>query len=231
MVNFNAVKTHCCLISRRVGRNLTDISFDSNSLEFSDKISMLGVTLGSALSWNDHITTTAKAAACKLGLLFRSRRYFTPSSLLTLYKAQIRPCLEYASHLWRGPSKHSLATLDAIQKRAIKLIGDPALTNSLDSLAHRRTISALSLYYRYYHGVCSVERNQLPPLKPPLLETRGFRTLSTPSLSNWIKIERALSPTLLFLRPPETGTHSLPPSSPRRIIFSIHRHLQLLPSP
>ena len=29
----------------------------------------------------------------------RSRRYFTPSSLLTLDKAQIRPCLEYGSHL------------------------------------------------------------------------------------------------------------------------------------
>ena len=48
-----------------------------------------------------------------------------PSSLLTLYKAQIRPCLEYGSHLWRGASEHSLATLDAIQKRAIKLIEDP----------------------------------------------------------------------------------------------------------
>ena len=129
LVNFNGVKTQCCLISRRVNKNLPDISFDSNSLEFNDKISMLGVTLGSDLSWNDHFTTTAKAAACKLGLLFRSRRYFTPSSLLRLYKAQIRPCLEYGSHLWRGASKHSLATLDAIQKRAIKLIGDPALTN------------------------------------------------------------------------------------------------------
>ena len=28
-----------------------------------------------------------------------SRRYYTPSQLLTLYKAQIRPCLEYGSHL------------------------------------------------------------------------------------------------------------------------------------
>ena len=88
-------------------------SFDSNSLEFKDKISMLGATLGSDLSWNDHISTTAKAAACKLGLLFRSRRYYIPSQLLTLYKAQIRPFLEYGSHLWRGASKHSLATLDA----------------------------------------------------------------------------------------------------------------------
>ena len=53
LVNFNAVKTQCCLISRRVDRNLPDI-FDSNSLKFSDKISMLDLTLGSDLSWNDH---------------------------------------------------------------------------------------------------------------------------------------------------------------------------------
>ena len=132
---------------------------------------MLGVTLGSDLSWNDHISTTAKAAARKLGLLFRSRCYFAPSSLLTLYKTQIRHCLEYGSHLWRGASKHSLATLDAIQKLAIKLIGDPALTNSLDSLAHRRTISALSLYYRYYHGFCSVELKSIIP--PKALFTRN----------------------------------------------------------
>ena len=135
----------------------------------------------------------------KLGLRFRTRRYYIPSQLLTLYKAQIRPCLEYGSHLWRGASKHSLATLDAVQKRAIKLIGDPALTNSLDSLAYRRTISALSPCYRYYHGVCSVELKSIIPLKPSLLEIRGFQTLSTPSLSNWIKIEPALWPTLLSL--------------------------------
>ena len=34
----NAVKTQCCLSSRRVDRNLPDISFGSNSLEFSDKL-------------------------------------------------------------------------------------------------------------------------------------------------------------------------------------------------
>ena len=51
------------------------------------------------------------------------------------YKAQNRPCLEYGSHLWRGASKHSLATtLDAIQKRAIKLIGDPGGPNQLTRL-------------------------------------------------------------------------------------------------
>ena len=40
LVNFIAGKTQCCLICRRVDRNLPDISFDSNALEFPDKISM-----------------------------------------------------------------------------------------------------------------------------------------------------------------------------------------------
>ena len=52
-------------------------------------------------------------------------------------------------------------------------MGDPALTNSLDSLAHRRTISALSLYYIYYHGVCSVELKSIIP--PKTLFTRNTR--------------------------------------------------------
>ena len=53
--------------------------------------------------------------------------------------------------------RHSLNILDAIQRRAIRLIGDPAVTDSLDSLAHRRSVSVLSLFYRYYHGFCSDE--------------------------------------------------------------------------
>ena len=64
---------------------------------------MLGVTLGSDLSWNDHITTTANAAAYKLGLLFRSRRYFTPSSLLTLYRLKFAPVSNMALICEEGP--------------------------------------------------------------------------------------------------------------------------------
>ena len=96
LVNFNAVKTQCCLISRSIE---TSATYHSILIHWNSAIKFQCWAQGSDLSWKDHISTTAKAAACKLGLLFRSRRYFTPSSLLTLYKAQIRPCLEYGSHL------------------------------------------------------------------------------------------------------------------------------------
>ena len=114
LVNFNS-KTQCYLISRHIDRDLLHFSFDLNSSEFSDKILMLGVSLGSDLSLNDHIISVAKAAACKYYFLFWTRRFFTSTQLFTLYKAQIRPCLEYRSHVWREASKHSFATLDATQ--------------------------------------------------------------------------------------------------------------------
>ena len=113
-----------------------------------------------------------------------------------LYKAQIGPCLKY---LWRGASNHSLNTLDAIQRRAIRLIGDPALTDTLDSLVHRRSVSALSLFYRYYHGFCSDEIKSIIPPKASFFEIRDFLRSNTPKRLNWIPIERTHSPIRLFL--------------------------------
>ena len=68
LVNLNAVKSQCCLISRSVDRNLPDMSVDFNPLEFTDKISMLGVILGSHLFWNVQITSVAKAVLYRLGI-------------------------------------------------------------------------------------------------------------------------------------------------------------------
>nr|CAH7720770.1 unnamed protein product [Callosobruchus chinensis] len=72
----------------------------------------------------------------------RARKYFSPSNLLTLYKAQIRPSLEYCSHIWGAAAPTTLSILDAVQRRAIRLIGDPALTCHLQPLSHRRAFSA-----------------------------------------------------------------------------------------
>ena len=138
LVCFNANKTQCCLISRSENKNFPEILFGSNTLKMCD--SLLGVSVASDLSWNEHVSSVAKSAAREIRFIFRSNRFFTPLHILTLYKGQIRPCLEYGSHLWRGASKYSLVTLDTIQKRAIRLNGDFFLTHFLDSLAHRRNV-------------------------------------------------------------------------------------------
>src|SRR6201990_1832381 len=84
--------------------------------------------------------------------------------------------MEYASHIWGG-STHT-ALLEKVESRAFRLINSPALTNSLQSLSTRRIVASLSLYYRYYNGLCSSELSRCIP--PPLRRARATR-LSTHS--------------------------------------------------
>nr|CAH7727376.1 unnamed protein product [Callosobruchus chinensis] len=124
--------------------------------------------------WHEHVSSIATAAGKKLGYLLRARKYFSPSNLLTLYKAQIRPSLEYCSHIWGAAAPTTLSILDAVQRRAIRLIGAPSLTCHLQLLSHRRAVGDLLLFYRYSNGFCSSELTSIiPPLSKPARCTRG----------------------------------------------------------
>nr|CAH7731962.1 unnamed protein product [Callosobruchus chinensis] len=91
----------------------------------------------------------------KLGYLFRARKYFSPSNFLTLYKAQIRPSLEYCSHIWGAVTPTTFSIFDAVQRRAIRLNGDTALTCHLQPLSHKRAVGDISLFYQYSNELCS----------------------------------------------------------------------------
>nr|CAH7724361.1 unnamed protein product [Callosobruchus chinensis] len=99
--------------------------------------------------WHEYVSPIATAAGKKLGYLFRARKYFSTSNLLTLYKAQTSPSLEYCPHIWGAAAPTTLPILDAIQRRASRLIGVPALTCHLQPLYHRRAVGDLSLFYLY----------------------------------------------------------------------------------
>nr|CAH7741299.1 unnamed protein product [Callosobruchus chinensis] len=66
---------------------------------------------------------------------YRARKYFSLSNLLKP-KAQIRPGLE-CSHYLGAAAPTTLSIFDAVQRRAIRLIGDPVLTCHLQPLSHR----------------------------------------------------------------------------------------------
>ena len=105
----------------------------------------------------------------KLGVLFRCKQYFNAAQLFKLYTGFIRPCLEYCSHIWGSTPYTSL--LDRIESKAIRLIGDPSLTSTLDPLSLRRKVASLSLFYRYYSGHCSDELAACIP--PPMARPRS----------------------------------------------------------
>ena len=171
LVNFNSRKTQFLPISLSTTPSEFNIVFDNSLLDPLDSINILGINVTSNLSWQSHISTIAKSASKKLGILFRCRRYFSPEQLLQLYKGLIRPCMEYCSHVWGNSPCTRL--LDRVEAKAVRLINSPHLTSKLEPLSVRRQVASLSLFYKYYFGHCS--RELIGCIPPPLPRPRNTR--------------------------------------------------------
>ena len=142
LVKFNTSKTQLLTISLSNTPSSYPIIFDDSEIPLLNSVNILGLQISSSLSWRDHIVEIAKSASKKFGVLFRCKQYFSAAQLFKLYTGFIRPCLEYCSHIWGSSPYTSL--LDRIESKAIRLIGDPSLTSTLDPLSLRRKVASLS---------------------------------------------------------------------------------------
>ena len=127
---------------------------DRSVYEEKPSLKMLGLTFSSKLDWGSYI---------KIGAMIRSMKFFSPEVAVYLYKSTIRSFMEYCYHVWAGAPSCHLELLDKLQKRICRTVG-PSLAASLESLAHRRNLASVSLFYRYYFDRCSSELAQLVPL-------------------------------------------------------------------
>ncbi|VVC98077.1 unnamed protein product [Leptidea sinapis] len=119
--------------------------------------------ISSDCQFRGHLEGKAKLASKKLGVINRARQYFKPAHILALYKAQVRPHMEYCCHLWSGVPQYQLDPFDRVQRREARIVGDLALCERLDHLALRRDVASLCVFYRIYHGECSEELYDIIP--------------------------------------------------------------------
>ena len=131
-----------------------------------------------ATPFNRHLETVAGKSSLRITLLRRVKHLLGADGLLTLYKAQVRPIMEYCALTWMSSSSGHLSLLDKVQRRAERLINSAAqhqqrqmprahhqhrhqhpqqhhqqadqeaATAKLDSLQHRRRVAALSVIYK-----------------------------------------------------------------------------------
>ena len=193
IVRFNQTKTQSLLITRKVDKNPPSLQMLNSPIAKSTIISMLGLKIPGDLSWKQHIKDIAKQSSQPLGVLFRTRRFFTSAQLLILYKSEVRPIVEYYSHIWGGSPPSVLKLIDGIQKKAIKLINKTSLTKDLQTLSHRRSVSSLCLFYKYYNNRSSLELQGCIP--PPMVFRRNTRLSSN---SHAFCVEIPKSKTELF---------------------------------
>ena len=82
--------------------------------------------------------------------------------------------MEYCSHLWAGALHYQLDPFDRMQRRAVRIVGDPMICAGLHILSLRRHVSSLCVLYRVYHEECSEELFDLL-LAAEFLTTVRFR--------------------------------------------------------
>ena len=113
---------------------------------------VIGLPFCSKLGWGSCIISIAETVSKKIGALIRSMKFLSPEVALYLYKSITRPCMECCCHVWAGASL----------KQIFMTVG-PSLAVFLKSLVNRRGVASLTLFYRYYFGICSSELAQLVP--------------------------------------------------------------------
>ena len=87
----------------------------------------IGVTVDANLTFEEHIQNQVNKANRNLGIIRRSFKYLDMETFCLLYKALVRPHLEYAASVWNPYKKKDIDSIENVQRRATKLM--PILAN------------------------------------------------------------------------------------------------------
>jgi len=146
-ISFEPSKSQAVTIGRkRADWTIPPIMFDGCAVPEVDEIKLLGALFDSQLSHAGQTKALANGARKRLVFLRRTGKVLDGEGRATVYKAFVRPRLEYAHLVWMGAADCHLAQLDAVQEEAARIIGPAA--SALDSLDHRRRVGALTYLYK-----------------------------------------------------------------------------------
>ena len=182
-VTFAPEKTQAMVISRSPTAGPTmegRLRFGGVPLPPQETIKILGVEVDRGLRFDSHIKHIAQKASQKVSALRRVASFLDKKGRLTLYKAKIRPYLEYAALSWVSSAASHTRKLDSIQRRALRLVdaadppAQPEPTSPIVSLEHRRDVAAIVVFHK-------AQVQEVPHLAglrlPPKVTTRSTRTV------------------------------------------------------
>ena len=142
----------------------------------------LGVTISADMKVSEQCGIAASKGNQILGLIRRNITYKGKKLIIPLYKAIVRPHLEYCIQAWRPYRKKDIDTLERIQRRATKMI--PELRDlsyeerlkecGLTTLETRRLRGDQIEVFKILNGYENIDRNMFFSLKKDS-RTRGHQ--------------------------------------------------------
>ena len=130
-------------------------------LRDSTKERDLGIIVDSSMKFTEQCNTAIKNANSTLGLIRRTIKYKSQNIITKLYKALVRPKLEYCVQAWRPYLKKNIDNLEKVQHRATKMIDeykglkyeDRLVKTGLTTLEERRTRGDLIETFKMIKGL------------------------------------------------------------------------------
>ena len=133
-------------------------------------LTLLGITVNSKCSWNNHIDKVVTLASRRLYPLRFIREHVPVTHLLTLYNSFVRCLFDYCAPLFVGMSKTCAKRLDLIQRRFHRMLcGKSCSKDCLPKLEDRRK----DLSLRFLKKIMCKD-HLLHQLLPPLLPSGRF---------------------------------------------------------
>jgi hypothetical protein len=138
-----------------------------HKLEETELEKDLGVNTDSKLKFTDHCNIKVNSATKVLRYIRYTFSYIDEQMFLLLYKALVRPHLEYASCIWQPYLKYNIDSIEHVQRRATKMI--PSLRNlsyterleklNLETLQYRRTRADLLETFRILNNIHTLDQS------------------------------------------------------------------------
>ena len=134
----------------------------------------LGVVVSSDLSWSSHIQLVCMKAKKILRLIYRNLAKYTSDSsvIVKMYKALVRPHLEYAAQVWSPYTVKDIELLEKVQRFALCICShnyNLSYEELLDlfkipSLQNRHSFLSLCTFYNIIRGFVFFPSHSLPIL-------------------------------------------------------------------
>jgi hypothetical protein len=113
---------HIGRLNPRYEYKMWDANGAESVVEAVEEEKDLGVTFDPSLQFSKHVNTVAKKGNKVLGAIRRGFEFLDSDVFTRLYKALVRPHLEYANCVWNPVLKRDIETLERVQHRATKLV-------------------------------------------------------------------------------------------------------------
>ena len=170
-LRFNVAKCKTMHIGYHNDKHIYQMGSGENRMDLNQVTSEkdLGITFQDDLQFTKHLSDKVKKANSILGLIHRSFQHIDNEMLIHLYKALVRPHVEYASSVWSPFKLRNIKLIEGVQRRATRLSRDlrnepyniRLTTLGLPTLQFRRERADMLQVFKILNGYEDIDSSRL----------------------------------------------------------------------